>query len=70
MPMEEWMVQREDRPRLEVRETFEPTRLSPHCLISAYARLVPIRRASVSKAKPSQGEPADALVRKGGDEHA
>jgi len=68
--MEERMVQRQDRPRLEVREAFEPTRLSPHCLISAYAHLVPIRRASVSKAKPNQQEQADALVRKGGGKHA
>lgn len=64
------MARRKDRPRLEVREAFEPTRLSPQCLISAYARLVPIRRASVSKAKPNQREQADALVRKGGGEHA
>lgn len=64
------MVRREDRPRLEVREAFEPTRLSPQCLISAHARLVPIRRASVSKAKPKQQEQADALVRTGGGRHA
>ncbi len=68
--MEERMARREACPRLEVREAFEPTRLSPHCLISAYARLVPIRRANVSKAKPNQQEPADALVRKGGGKHA
>jgi hypothetical protein len=64
------MVQREDRPRLEVREAFEPTRLSPQCLISAYARLVPIRRASVSRAKPDPRAQADALGRKGGGKHA
>lgn len=64
------MIRREDRSRLEVRETFEPTRLSPHCLISAYARLVPIRRASVRKAKSNQQEQADTPVREGGGKHA
>jgi hypothetical protein len=64
------MVRREDRPRLDVREAFEPTRLSPQCLISAYTRLVPIRRANVHKAKPNPQEQADALVRKGGGRHA
>ncbi len=48
------MARREACPRLEVREAFEPTRLSPHCLTGADARLVPFQRASVSKAKPNQ----------------
>ena len=64
------MVRREDRSRLEVREAFEPTRLSPHCLISAYARLVPIRRASVHKTKFNQQEQADTPVREGGGKPA
>jgi hypothetical protein len=41
------MVRRTDRP-LQVRVSFEATRLSPQHLIEAYAHLVPIvRRASV-----------------------
>jgi len=42
MSMEERMARREACPRLDVREAFEPTRLSPQCLIAAYAHLVPI----------------------------
>lgn len=64
------MVRREGRSRLDVREAFEPSRLSPQCLISAYARLVPIRRASVNKTEPTQQRQADMLVRKGGGKHA
>ncbi len=68
--MEERTARRENRPRLDVREAFEPNRLSPQCLISAYARLVSIRRASVQKTKFNQQEQADMLVRKGGGKHA
>jgi hypothetical protein len=64
------MVRREDRPRLDVREAFEPTRLSPQCLISAYARLVPVRRASVPMAKGESQQPADVPIRRKGGEHA
>jgi hypothetical protein len=63
------MVQREDRPRLDVREAFEPTRLSPQCLISAYARLVPIRRTSMRMGGCKSQESADMLVRKDGGKH-
>jgi hypothetical protein len=68
--MEERMIRRQDRPRLEVREAFEPTRLSPQCLISAYTWLVPIRRTSVRKTKDNHQEQTDVPVRKGGDKHA
>jgi hypothetical protein len=63
------MIRRVDRPRLEVRESFEPTRLSPQCLVSAYTCLVPIRRASVRKTKDSPQEQTDGPVRKGGSQH-
>ena len=63
------MIRGQDRLRLEVRETFEPTRLSPQCLISAYARLVPIRRTSVRTGRCKKQESADMLVRKGGGKH-
>ncbi len=56
--MEERMIRGQDRFRLEVRETFEPTRLSPQCLISAYARLVPIRRVNLRKGQNERCEPA------------
>ncbi len=68
--MEERMIRCADRPRLEVREAFEPTRLSPQCLVSAYACLVPIRRASVRKTKDNHQEQTDVPVRKGGGKHA
>ncbi len=41
------MARRRDRPRLEVRASFETNRLGLQCLINAYARLVPIRRTGV-----------------------
>jgi hypothetical protein len=68
--MEEWMVRRVDRPRLDVREAFEPTRLSRQCLISAYARLAPIRRVSLCKDRSKQQGQGDALIRRGGNKHA
>ena len=40
------MVRRTDRPLLQVRVSFEATRLSPQHLIDAYDRLMPtVRRA-------------------------
>jgi hypothetical protein len=67
--MEERMVRRVDRPRLDVREAFEPTRLSPQCLISAYVRVIPIRRASLRKSGGNNQEQADMPVRRGGSRH-
>jgi hypothetical protein len=63
------MIRRVDRLRLEVREAFEPTRLSPQCLVSAYACLVPIRRASVRKTKDNHQGQTGLPVRKGGGKH-
>jgi hypothetical protein len=68
--MEERMVQRVDRPRLDVRVSFETTRLSPQCLIKAYTRLVPIRRGGVRKAGSDSHGQADVLARRRGGEHA
>jgi hypothetical protein len=64
------MIRCADRLRLEVREAFEPTRLSPQCLVNAYACLVPIRRASVRKTKDNHQEQTDVPVRTGGGKHA
>ena len=63
------MIRGQDRLRLEVREAFEPTRLSPQCLISVYARLVPIRRASLCKDEGRRCEQADRPIRKVGGKH-
>jgi hypothetical protein len=63
------MVRGQDRLRLEVWEAFEPTRLSPQCLISAYARLVPIRRASLCKDEGRRCGQADRPIRKVGGKH-
>jgi hypothetical protein len=67
--MEERMVRCRDRPRLTVRESFEVTRVSQQCLISAYTRLFPIRRESVRSGSKSQGH-AGRQVRRGGGKHA
>jgi len=61
------MVQAKDRPRLELRESFETTRLSPQCLIKAYTQLVPIRRV---KAWCSRQEQAGTPARREGGENA
>ncbi len=64
------MVRRRDRPRrLDLRESFETSRLGPQCLIQAYARLVPIRRKGVQTGRNSQGR-ADIPVRGNGGRHA
>jgi hypothetical protein len=68
--MEEWMVRRVDRPCLDVREAFEPTRLSRQCLISAYTCLVPIRRVRLGKCGNKHQQQADEMIRRGGDKHA
>ena len=68
--MEERMVQRVDRPRLDVRVSFETPRLSPQCLIKAYARLVPIRQGGVRKAGSGGRDQADMPARRSGGEHA
>jgi hypothetical protein len=48
------MVRRTDRPRLEVRVSFEATRLGPQHLIEAYARLAPpTTRRTNARLKPS-----------------
>jgi hypothetical protein len=62
------MVRREDLPRLDVREAFEPTRLSPQCLIRAYARVVPVRRAGLPKGECE--EEAGRPARREGGKHA
>jgi hypothetical protein len=64
------MVRRTDRP-LQVRVSFEATRLSPQHLIEVYARLVPIvRRASLlpncGVVPPSKAKTAKA-ARTGGE---
>ena len=52
-----------------VREAFETTRVGQQCLINAYARLFPIRRAGVASGPKTPGQ-ADRLVRRGGGKHA
>ena len=37
---------------LEVRLTFEPSRLSPACIVQAYERVVPITRRTTPQALP------------------
>lgn len=63
------MVQTMDRPRLEVTETFEATRLSPQCLIAAYAQAVPITRKAIMTANPRATQPMDAKPEKYRGEH-
>ena len=47
------MARRTDRPRLEVRVSFEATRLGPEHLIEAYGRLAPpTTRRTMARLKP------------------
>ena len=39
---------------LEVRLTFEPSRVSPACVVQAYERVVPITRRPTPQALPPQ----------------
>ena len=56
------MVRRTDRPLLQVRVSFETTRLGPQHLIEAYARLVPTVRRSSRRPKRSDARPAKAKM--------
>jgi hypothetical protein len=57
-------------PCLQVRESFEATRLAPQCLIAAYGRVVPVSRKTIPK--PVQDEPRPQTIRpiSSGGEHA
>jgi len=60
-------------PHLEVRETFEPTRLSPQCLVAAYSQVVPVPRRTIAKMAAQTGPPPSPPVnrlRSSGGEHA
>jgi hypothetical protein len=62
------MVRRTDRPLLQVRVSFETTRLGPQHLIEAYARLVPTvrrRRPKRSDARPAKAKMAVAVGSRG-----
>jgi len=52
------MVRRTDRPLLQVRVSFETTRLGPLHLIEAYARLVPTVRRPSRRSKRNDVRPA------------
>ena len=63
------MVQRVDRPRLDVRVSFETTRLSPQCQIKAVTPRVPIRQGGVRKAGSGGRDQGDTPARRSGGEH-
>jgi hypothetical protein len=54
------MVRRTDRPLLQVRVSFEATRSSPHHLIEAYARLVPMVQRTSRRPKRGDARPTEA----------
>jgi hypothetical protein len=63
------MVRRLEHPCLQVRESFETTRLGPQCLIEAYARVVPVRRKAVPRAGKTSPQRVIGAARKRGGEH-
>jgi hypothetical protein len=60
--MEAHMVRRTDRPLLQVRVSFEATRLGPQHLIEAYARLVPTVRHTSRRSKRDDARPTTAKM--------
>jgi hypothetical protein len=61
------MVRRADRP-LQVRVSFEATRLSPQHLIEAYAHLVPIVQRTSQRANCIDIPPSKVKTAKAGTE--
>jgi hypothetical protein len=56
---------------LEVRITFEPSRVSPACVAQAYERVVPITRRPASRSgAPHQAERAPQMQHVGGRQQA
>ena len=56
---------------LEVRITFEPSRVSPACVVQAYERVVPITRRPAPQARaPQQAEGAPQTQHVGRRQHA
>jgi hypothetical protein len=62
------MVRPTDRPLLQVRVSFETTRLSPQHLIDAYTRLVPVIRRR-SRERECDGVPRPPATIKQGGKH-
>jgi hypothetical protein len=59
------------RTTLAVRITFEPSRVSPACVVQAYARVVPITRRPTPQARaPQQAEDAPQTQHVGRRQHA
>jgi len=59
------------RTTLAVRITFEPSRVSPACVVQAYERVVPITRRPTPQARaPQQAEDAPQTQHVGRRQHA
>jgi hypothetical protein len=58
------MVRRKDPPLLQVRVSFEATRLSPQHLIEAYARLMPAVRRKCLRPNRSDAPPPKVKMAK------
>ena len=56
------MVRRTDRPLLQVRVSYEATRLGPQHLIEAYALLVPTVRRTSRRSKRDDAQPTTAKM--------
>ena len=63
------MTRQTHRPRLEVQESFETTRLSSKCLIAAYTRVVPVQRRIIRTAERGSAAPRAARPQLRGGEH-
>ncbi|HZX97044.1 MAG TPA: hypothetical protein VFE90_21170 [Myxococcales bacterium] len=68
MPMEALMMRHADRAPIEVRVSFETTRLSAQHLINAYRHLVPVQRRSLRSTR-SDARPILPRVKVQGGEH-
>jgi hypothetical protein len=63
------MPRRVVRPRLEVRDRFEATRLGQQCLRDAYARLVPPRCEITGKVRGEMRDRSAGPIRRCGGKH-
>jgi hypothetical protein len=64
------MTRQTRRPRLDVQESFETTRLSPQCLIEAYIQVVPVQRTTLRRTERDGAGPQAVPAPRRGGEHA
>lgn len=57
-------------PTLEIRSTFEPSRISPACVVQAYEQVVPIRHRTTSEGNEPRPVHRERQTQRGGRRQA